>query len=169
MLKSQGWAKRMKKTGAHCHKVISPLRGGLRQRQCTIVQKTLRLKAQTFRIGLAACRTLCQWWSVRRHGSIGCLPCVCDVVHDGWLCTLSILQQLAAWALLSGQPVRYGKGRRYGPFITKSHLPGHSSPASQAGRRVGPALCLIGYDSKRGGAGGGGRSLVLFTWSVEEG
>jgi hypothetical protein len=27
-----------------------------------------------------------------------------------------------------------------GPSITNSHLPGHSPPASQAGRRVWPAL-----------------------------
>ncbi len=51
------------------------------------------------------------------------------------------LHQLAAGQLLIGQPVRYGKGRLYGPpSPTKTHLPGHSPPAGQAGRRVGPAL-----------------------------
>ncbi len=50
--------------------------------------------------------------------------------------------QLAARKLLSGKPVRYGKGRRYGPTITrtKSHLPGHSPPASHSGYRFRPAL-----------------------------
>ncbi len=42
--------------------------------------------------------------------------------------------QLADGQLLSGHPVRYG------PSHTKSPLTGHSSPTSQAGRRVGPAL-----------------------------
>ncbi len=41
-----------------------------------------------------------------------------DISHDGWLCTLLYnsrwkLRQLAAGKLLSGQPVRYQKGRRY--------------------------------------------------------
>ncbi len=48
----------------------------------------------------------------------------------------------AAAQLLSGQHVRYGKCRRYGqsPSRTKSNLLDHSPPASQAGRRAGPAL-----------------------------
>jgi hypothetical protein len=43
----------------------------------------------------------------------------------------------------SGQGNRYGTEKAGGtasPSRTKSHLPGHSPPASQAGRRVGPAL-----------------------------
>ncbi len=52
--------------------------------------------------------------------------------------------QLAAGQLLSGQP-RHGTGKASStalPSRTKSHLPGHFPPASQAGRRVGPALLL---------------------------
>ncbi len=53
--------------------------------------------------------------------------------------------QLAAGQLLSGQPVRYGKGRWYVPSITykitpAGPVPGHSPPASQAGRPVGLVL-----------------------------
>jgi hypothetical protein len=67
--------------------------------------------------------------------SLLCLP-----VAHGWLCTFNIEQQLEipsarSWAA----PVRTTStvriGRRY-----KSNLSGHSLPASQEGRRVGPAL-----------------------------
>jgi hypothetical protein len=55
---------------------------------------------------------------------------------DGYILLLydssSKFDQLAAGQLLLRQPVRCGKGRRYGPS--------HFSPARQAGRRVGPAL-----------------------------
>jgi hypothetical protein len=76
------------------------------------------------------------------------MPSFRDVAHDGWLCTLAIynssleFHQLAAGQLLSGQPVRYGKGRRYGPSITYKITPAGSlfPPASQAGRRIGSAL-----------------------------
>jgi hypothetical protein len=62
-----------------------------------------------------------------------------DLAHDGWLCTFTLQQQLEipsahSWAA----PVRAcGMDR---PSRTKSHLLGHSPPARQAGRRVGPAL-----------------------------
>ncbi len=72
------------------------------------------------------------------------MPSLRDVAHDVWLCTYNNswkFHQLAAGPLLPGQPVRYEKGRWYGPSInTKSHLPGHFPPASQAGRCVGQAL-----------------------------
>ncbi len=49
--------------------------------------------------------------------------------------------QLATGQLLSGQPLRYGKGGRYGPSITFKITPtGSLFSSSQAGRRVGPAL-----------------------------
>jgi hypothetical protein len=77
------------------------------------------------------------------------MPSLRGVAHDGWLCSVYILpynsswkfHQLAAGQFLSGQPVRYGKGRRYGLSSRKnSHLPDHSPPARQAGSRVGPLL-----------------------------
>jgi hypothetical protein len=78
------------------------------------------------------------------------MPSLRDVTHDGWLCTFSIQQQLEipsarSWAA----PVSTVKATAYGivkaggtarPSRTKSHLPGHSPPASQAGRCVRPAL-----------------------------
>jgi hypothetical protein len=47
------------------------------------------------------------------------MPSLRDVAHDGWLCTFT-------GQLQSGQLVRYGKGRQYTayPSRTKSHLPG---------------------------------------------
>jgi hypothetical protein len=44
------------------------------------------------------------------------MPSLRDIAHDG----------------KTGSPAR--------PSRTKSHLPDHSPPASQTGRRVGPAL-----------------------------
>ncbi len=55
------------------------------------------------------------------------MPSLRGIAHDGWLCTYVQyysswkFHQLAAGQLLSGQSVRYGKERRYGPSITKSH------------------------------------------------
>jgi hypothetical protein len=86
------------------------------------------------------------------------MPSLSDATHDGWLCTFIYnrswtFYHLAAGQLLSGQPVRYGKGNRYGtekaggtarPSRRESHLLGHSPPASQAGRRVGPASIAFG-------------------------
>jgi hypothetical protein len=76
------------------------------------------------------------------------MPSLRDPAHDGWFVHLLYyssfkFHQLAAGQFLSGQPVRYGKGRQYGlarPSRTKSDLTGHSPPAGQAGRRVVPAL-----------------------------
>jgi hypothetical protein len=50
---------------------------------------------------------------------------LCDVTHGGWLCTF---HQLEAWQLPSGQPVRHGQGRRYGPSITYKITPAGPSP-----------------------------------------
>jgi hypothetical protein len=74
------------------------------------------------------------------------MPSLHDVAHDGWLCSvyicyITMLEIPSARSWASTQPVRYGKGRQYGPFIMyKISPPGHSPPASQARRRVGPAL-----------------------------
>jgi hypothetical protein len=78
------------------------------------------------------------------------MPSLRDVAHDGWLCTYVQyysswkFHQLAAGQLLSGQPVRYGKERRYGPSITYKITPAGSLsyPARQAGSRVEPASSL---------------------------
>ncbi len=59
----------------------------------------------------------------RRHGSTSAPAhaSLAEVGHDGWLCTCNScwkFHQLESGQLLSGQPVRYGKGRWYGPSIT---------------------------------------------------
>jgi hypothetical protein len=51
------------------------------------------------------------------------------------------MDQLAAGSFCQGN--RYGMEKKDGtarPSRTKSHLPGHSPPARQAGRRDGPNL-----------------------------
>jgi hypothetical protein len=61
--------------------------------------------------------------------------CVHSLYNSSWK-----FLQLAARQLLLGQQ---GTEKAVGTARlshTKSHLPGHSSPASQAGRRVGPTL-----------------------------
>jgi hypothetical protein len=63
------------------------------------------------------------------------MPYLCEVAHDGVLCTFSTIDQPQTGT--SGMAVRAGGMDQ--PPRTKSH-PGHSTPASQAGRRVGPAL-----------------------------
>jgi hypothetical protein len=66
--------------------------------------------------------------------------CVHLLYNSSWK-----LIQLAAWQLLSGN--RYGTEKAGGPARpsrTKSHAPGHSPPASQAGRRVGPGPLAFG-------------------------
>ncbi len=75
------------------------------------------------------------------------MPSLRDVAHDGWLCTFIILQiswkfrQLPAGSSCQGKwYITEKTGSMACPSHTKSNLPGHSSPASQAGRRVGPAL-----------------------------
>ncbi len=60
--------------------------------------------------------------------------------HDGWLCSY-IYYILAAGNSISSQlGNQYGMEKAGGPSHTKSRLPGHSPPASQAGRRVRSAL-----------------------------
>jgi hypothetical protein len=61
------------------------------------------------------------------------MPSLRDVAHDGVLCTFSNRSA-------PSDVVRQGRG--HGPCVqVQNHtLLGHSPPASQAGRRVGPAL-----------------------------
>ncbi len=66
------------------------------------------------------------------------MPSSHEVTHDGWLFSLLNnsswkFHQLAAGQLLPGQPVRYGKGRRYGPSITYKITPAGSLSSSQPG------------------------------------
>jgi hypothetical protein len=75
------------------------------------------------------------------------MPSLQYVDYDGWFCTFTIQQQLEISLAHSWEaPVRatrYSTEKAGGtarPSHTKSHLPVHSPPASQAGRRVGPAL-----------------------------
>jgi len=71
-----------------------------------------------------------------------------DIAHDGWLYmyiyyTTAAGNSISSHLGSSGQGNRYGKERIRGtahPILTKSHLPSHSPPASQADRRVGSAL-----------------------------
>ncbi len=58
------------------------------------------------------------------------MPSLRELAHDGCLCTYLLYNSswkfhpLAAGQLLSGQPVRYWKERRYGPYkITCCHFP----------------------------------------------
>jgi hypothetical protein len=101
---------------------------------------------------LHCCRCRISWRNQREgmglleHQTVSSLP---DVAHDGWLCTLTSswnFSRLAAGLLGSFcQGNRYGTDKAGGtarPSRTKSHLPGHSPSASQAGRRVRPALCI---------------------------
>jgi hypothetical protein len=63
------------------------------------------------------------------------MPSLCDVAHYGVLCTFSNRQPQTG----ASGVVRQGKLPR--PYITYTNhtLLGHSSPACQAGGRVGPA------------------------------
>ncbi len=63
------------------------------------------------------------------------MPSLRDIANDGWLCTFIISQQLE----IPQARIRKAGGRDR-PSHTKSHLSGHSPPASQGGCRVGPAL-----------------------------
>jgi hypothetical protein len=54
--------------------------------------------------------------------------CVHLLYNSSWK-----FHQLAAGQLLSGQPVRYGKGSRYGPSITNKITPAGSLSPSQPG------------------------------------
>jgi hypothetical protein len=71
------------------------------------------------------------------------MPSLRDVAYDGWLCTFTIKQQLEIPSARSWTaPVRgtgtvrktEKAGSKARPSHIKSHLPGHSPPASQAGR-----------------------------------
>ncbi len=97
------------------------------------------------------------------------MPSVHDVAHDGWLwmCTFTMSQQLEIlsarnWAapVRATVTVRKKAGGTALPSRTKSHLPGHSSPASQAGRRVGPASIVVGLNGCRYG----GRRGAAVSW-----
>jgi hypothetical protein len=75
------------------------------------------------------------------------MPSLLDVIHDVWLYTFGIhynsswkFHQLAAEQLLSGQPVRYGKGGREGPSIIYKIAPAGSLSSSQPG---GPPYWVI--------------------------
>ncbi len=80
------------------------------------------------------------------------------VVYVYYIHQLKLLQ-LAAGQLLSGQPVRYGKGRRYGPYITYKITPDGSLSSSQPGGPPCWASPLTNYakmtriEVKRGGNG----------------
>jgi hypothetical protein len=74
------------------------------------------------------------------------MPSLRVVAHDGWLCTFTIQN---SGNFISSQLVSSCHSNRYGtekagstarPLGPKSPLPGHSPLASQAGRRIGPAL-----------------------------
>jgi hypothetical protein len=70
------------------------------------------------------------------------MPSLCDVAHEGQFCTG--IASARSWTTSFGATgtVRHAGGTAR-PSRTKSHLPGHSppaTPASQAGRRVGPVL-----------------------------
>jgi hypothetical protein len=67
------------------------------------------------------------------------MPSLHDVTHDGCLCTFTIwkFHQLTTRQLLSGQPRLVLKRQAIWPV---HHVPDHSPPASQADRRVAPAL-----------------------------
>jgi hypothetical protein len=75
------------------------------------------------------------------------MPSLRVVAHDGWLRFTALYN--SSWGSISTQLGSSCQGNRYGtekaggmapPSHTKPHLPGHFPPASQAGRRVGPAL-----------------------------
>ncbi len=73
------------------------------------------------------------------------MPSLRDVAHDGWL-VVYIYYITEAGHSISLQLDSSCQGNRYGtqkagdtarPSRTKSHLPGHFPPASQADRRIG--------------------------------
>ncbi len=69
-----------------------------------------------------------------------CLPCATQLMTDGCVHLLFNssykFSQLAAWQLLSGQPIRYGKSRRYGPSIMYKITPAGSLSLLQPARRA---------------------------------
>jgi hypothetical protein len=72
------------------------------------------------------------------------MPSSGDIAHDGGLCTFTIFNN--SWKfhqLASVHGNRYGTEKTGGMashYVQNLHFPGQSPPASQAGRRVGPAL-----------------------------
>jgi hypothetical protein len=76
------------------------------------------------------------------------MPSFCDVARDGWLYTFTLKEQLEipsahSWAA----PVRSTGTVRKRQAVRPVHrveshtcCMGHSPPASQVGRRVGPAI-----------------------------
>ncbi len=83
------------------------------------------------RVCCPASQSSCLWrialpyWHDQREGmglppEYKAMPSLHDVAHDGWLCTFTYITEAGysiSSQLLSGQQVRYGKGRRYGPSI----------------------------------------------------
>ncbi len=81
--------------------------------------------------------------TIRRASTrlVQAIPSLRDIAHDGWLCKFTIysswkFHQLAAGQLLSGQPVRYGKGRRYGRSIIYKITPAGKVRKREAVRLV---------------------------------
>ncbi len=77
------------------------------------------------------------------------MPSLRDVAHDGWWLRTFTTYVTAAGNSFSSQLDSSYQDNRYSmekagcaacPSRTKSHLPCHSPPASQAGRRVGAAI-----------------------------
>ncbi len=83
------------------------------------------------RVNISYTRTdvrICVW--VHKTNNLYICTSLRDVAHDGVSCTFSNDQP--------GQAIRIGGMER--PSRTNHTLLGHTPPASQAGRRVGPAL-----------------------------
>ncbi len=77
------------------------------------------------------------WAPEKRHGSTAveyqAMPFLLDVqLHYNIICKFHRLA--AGGQLLSGQPVRYGKARRYGPSITYKIIPARGILLPPAGR-----------------------------------
>jgi len=64
------------------------------------------------------------------------MPSLRDVAHDGALCTISN-RSAPDWGKCCGPS---GQAAWIVHHVQNQTLLGHSTPASQAGRRVGPAL-----------------------------
>ncbi len=79
-------------------------------------------------------------------GARSCLPFLTWLMPDGCvhlLCITAAGNSISSQLGSSCQGCRYGVEKESGnarPSRTESHLPGHSPPASQADRLVGPAL-----------------------------
>jgi hypothetical protein len=79
--------------------------------------------------------------TVPGHAHCPAIVSLHDRAHDRWLHRVHIFTRDETGLVCQGN--RYGKEKAGGtarPWRTKSHLPGHSPPASQASRRVGLAL-----------------------------